>query len=443
MKKLLLPLSVLLSLSVNAQHTTPVCGFDKVLDYYRRADPSFQQRFDATFKESSRSAAKHTGTVYRIPVVFHVLYNNATQNLPDSVLLNQIQVLNGAYRHNHANVGNIRPIFQPFAADAEIEFYMADVDPQGNFTNGITRTHTDVSRFGDYVNDTSFKPLERIKKTADGGIDPWPSDRYLNIWVADMSDSTYKLVVLYGYATPPTNPLPVNWQGANWPALGDGVVLQYQIVGSNNPYSSMVNYIGTEGRSAVHEVGHYLGLRHIWGDVAGTSDTCGPNGDDGINDTPLQGQESNIAGSCSSYSNKNTCGAGTTGDLPDMWENYMDYSNDKCQAMFTAGQVSHMRNILTNQRLSVTKSLDVKKYKFLEPSFSVYPQPASNTMYVNFYGDIENMQLRDMMGKTVLSFNNEAANAKQYDISGLPTGIYIITLQSKDLTLTKRVMINR
>ncbi|MCB0698847.1 MAG: T9SS type A sorting domain-containing protein [Chitinophagales bacterium] len=442
MKKLTLGIiAAALSLSAAAQTSEP-CGFTKVLDYYRNADPTFQQRFEETFATENRSASKSTGTIYRIPVVFHVVYNVAKQNLHDSVIMNQLQILNQAFRHTHSDTDKLRPMFKPLAGDAEIEFYMATIDPDGKPTTGITRTQTSIVSFADIVNDpTLFNYMERVKKSASGGIDPWPTNRYMNIWIADLEDVTYKQPVLAGYATPPTNPIPPNWQGFQWPPLGDGVVMHYQVVGNNNPHKAVS---GHAGRNCVHEVGHFLGLRHIWGDPQDPADTCGSKADDGIADTPPQAAASDInASDCTPYANQNTCGAGMPGDMPDLWENYMDYSNDKCQNMFTVGQTTHMRSILTNQRVTLTYPLAVSDYTLADETFDIYPQPASNTVYVQYDGVIKQLNITDMMGRNVLSFTNNEANVKSYDVSKLSTGNYIVSLQTDNNIMTRRILIQR
>lgn len=441
MKKVYLStLCLLLTVAAIAQSNYEPCGFSYILDHYRKVDPTFQERLEASYQESQRSSSKTTAGVYRIPVVFHIVYNLSTQNIHDSVVLNQLQIMNEAFRHTHSDTGNIRAMFKPLAGDAEIEFYMATKDPQGNSTNGITRTQTSTQYFMDIQSGNLFNLLEDIKKTNKGGKDPWPTDRYLNIWIADLTDKTLQQPVLAGYAPPPTNPLPHNWQGYPLPALIDGVVLHYQVVGNNNP-DAIANY-GAEGRNAVHEVGHFLGLRHIWGDVQNTADTCGPNGDDGIGDTPQQAEPSDItATNCSAYANQNTCGAGTSGDMLDLWENYMDYSNDKCQGMFTIGQINHMRTVLENQRVILKSPASVANYPVAETSFSMYPIPASNLLKINFDGIINTFTITDMFGKTVYRSGGEHANTKQHDISHLPSGNYFVTLQTETNILTKKLVI--
>jgi hypothetical protein len=242
-----------------------------------------------------------TNVVYTIPVVFHVVYANTTENIPDQRLLDQLEVLNEDFRKLNSDASLVPSIWQGIAADAEIEFCLASVDPQGNPTTGITRTSTTVSTFG--TNDN-------MKFNSSGGKDIWDRNRYLNIWVCDLGTG------LLGYA-----------QFPGGSASTDGVVLNYRYTGttgSQAPYNL--------GRTATHEVGHWLNLRHIWGDAL-----CGS---DLVSDTPTA-EESN--GGCPNHPhNVGGCSGNTSGE---MFMNYMDYTEDDCLYMFTNGQKTRMRNL--------------------------------------------------------------------------------------------------
>ncbi|MEO1449469.1 MAG: GEVED domain-containing protein, partial [Bacteroidota bacterium] len=195
-------------------------------------------------------------------------------------------------------------VFQGVACDTKIEFCLADTDPDGQPTSGITRTAT---------TQTFTVANNRVKFTSQGGHDAWPRNDYLNFWVCDIAGG------ILGYA-----------QFPGGPAATDGVVCDYLYTGDIGTATPPYNL----GRTATHEVGHWLNLRHIWGDGG-----CAI--DDGVGDTPLAGNPNYTGGACS-FPGPNSCGSGP-GDSPDMFQNYMDYSDDPCFNMFTQGQANRMR----------------------------------------------------------------------------------------------------
>ncbi len=231
--------------------------------------------------------------VITIPVVFHVVYNGAAENISDAQINSQMTVINDDFRRTNSDANNT----WSQAADTEIQFCLASVDPNGQPTTGITRTSTTRTSFG--TNDA-------VKSTSTGGVNAWPADQYLNIWICDIGGG------ILGYAQFP---------GGN-PAT-DGVVNDYRYTGTVGAATAPFDL----GRTLTHEIGHYLNLRHIWGDG-----NC--NADDFVTDTPASdGANYGCATghiSCSSV---------------DMVQNYMDYSDDACMNLFTAGQTARMRAI--------------------------------------------------------------------------------------------------
>jgi hypothetical protein len=222
---------------------------------------------------------------------------------------------------------------------------------------------------------------------------------------------------ILGYATPPAN-LP------NWPAGGvgdliDGVVLQFQIVGDNNPNTISAGggeYV-SKGRTAVHEVGHYLGLRHIWGDDTNCA------GNDGIDDTPSAADQSDT--DCDTT--KNTCVDNINGvDLPDMIENYMDYSAETCQNSFTKGQVDLMRSVIQNQRVLLSSKKLAISTNF---SVTVYPNPSSNSINVNTPNVLSAYKIFSVDGRLIKSEIN--FNSKTIDLIDLTKGVYLLELSDK------------
>ena len=240
-----------------------------------------------------------------IPVVVHVVYSNAQNNISDSRIFSQIQVLNEDFRRTNSDAINTPSQFQSIVADMSINFCLATKDPDGNPTNGIIRKFTNKSGFSLY--DTT------IHYNATGGSDAWDSDKYLNIWVCNINGGI------------------LGW--AQFPYAGtketDGVVINHENFGINLNYLSAYNL----GRTTTHEVGHWLNLFHVWGD-----NTCG---DDFVFDTPTQ-EQANYG--CKIHPHISCQNSG------DMFMNFMDYSDDDCMNSFTNGQKSRAWNCLLNYR---------------------------------------------------------------------------------------------
>lgn len=236
-----------------------------------------------------------------IPVVVHVVYNTATENISDAQIQSQITVLNADFRKLNSDASLVPSAFSSLAADANIEFCLASTDPTGASTTGITRTST---------TSTSFSTNDGVKFSSSGGKNAWDATKYLNIWVCDISGG------ILGYA-----------QFPGGSASTDGVVIDYQYFGTMGTATAPFN----KGRTATHEVGHWLNLYHIWGD-----DGTGCTGSDLVSDTPNQADENY---GCPTFPQV-SCSNGANGD---MFMNYMDYTDDACMYMFSTGQASRMQ----------------------------------------------------------------------------------------------------
>ncbi len=262
--------------------------------------------------------------IYTIPVIVHVIHNGENvgvgTNLSTAQIQSQIDVLNEDYRKLNADISNIpNATFSGVAADVEINFCMATKDPNGNTltTPGINRINRTTAGFTappftDTYMDATIKPATI-----------WDVNKYLNIWVANLSGG------LLGYATFPAGSGLTGLSAPYGSTTSDGVVILYNSFGRTGNVAAPYN----KGRTATHEIGHWLGLRHIWGDS-----NCGT---DYVTDTPTQ-QSSNFG--CPTYPST-TCSNGANGD---MFMNYMDYTDDACMYMFTAGQKQRMQQAMAN-----------------------------------------------------------------------------------------------
>lgn len=314
----------LLTINLSAQHTEQ-CGTMDMLYEEAQQNPRVLQNLDRIEQMIQQRLAQRSSadsSVIVIPVVFHIVHNGEPvgtgPNISDEQVISQLDVLNEDFRRTNPDTGNTPAVFLPVAADSKIEFCLATQAPNGTVSTGINRINGGQPNWstGDIQN--NLKPST-----------VWDADKYLNFWVVNFSSSS-----LLGYAQFP---------GGN--KQTDGVVVGYRYVGRppHNPFNN--NYNG--GRTGTHEVGHWLNLRHIWGD--------GPcSQDDFVDDTPLSDASN------SGCPSTNSC-TDTPIDHPDMVENYMDYTRDDCMNIFTQGQADRMRAaiqtarpLLLNQPLACT-----------------------------------------------------------------------------------------
>ena len=327
--------------------------------------------------------------VITIPVVVHVLYNEASQNISDEQVLSQIDVLNKAFNLQHADTGRIPSYFKELAANCRIQFCLAKVDPKGHATNGIVRKSTWVSMYG-------FD--DRIKFSDKGGDDAWDADRYFNIWVGNLAGG------MVGYSSP---------VGA--PKETDGIAVKPTAFGTKGTASAPYNL----GKTVVHETGHWLGLRHIWGDA-----TCG---DDLVDDTPRQktsnrGCPSGIKPGCD-----NT-------PYGENYQNYMDLTSDECMLMFTVGQMNRMRssfavggphykilssNGCTGTPLPGEAQVPRAEDKPVVKLIGIYPNPVQNNLVIDI------MENSDLIGADVQVLNQMGQPVKAFRIMQTKTTVNV------------------
>jgi hypothetical protein len=433
MKKLLLGISLFLGLGLNAQIEVKRCLTHEAILHQETLTPGYLQNVNETFERAKQNVSQDRSTTYTIPVVVHVVYNTADENIPDSVIINQIQVLNEAYSYSNADSVNLRDTFNTIVGSTNIQFELAAYDEQGLSTTGITRTQTSITEFGDIgILTGDMSGLERIKSTANGGEDPWDQTRYLNIWVADMSVSFggQSVTALMGYATPPNN-LP-NWPANSNGGMSDGVVIQYQAFGSNNPIplDPGTGAIDFRGRTCVHEVGHYLGLRHIWGDGDCTQE-------DGVDDTPNADANSQNITNCDTLVNTCIDNIGALGDLPNMQENYMDYSPESCQVAFTKGQRDLMRGVIETNRWDLIDNYPTANLeKKFNTSIVIYPNPSTSNVTIKGLELNSNIEVYTLNGKKIHQTTN---NTSKISLNNLSKGVYFIRISNSTHVVTKKI----
>lgn len=340
------------------------------------------------------------GAIIKIPVVVHVLYHYPSQKISDDIIRNQVKILNRDFRRKNQDTILTPLAFRSVAADCEIEFQLATSDPKQFSTTGIIKKYTPVK---------TWEADDKMKFDSEMGSNAWDSKKYLNIWVCSMGG-------LAGYSSLP---------GGD--PKKDGVVVDFAAFDAN---LSGAGY--DMGRTAVHEVGHWLNLKHIWGD----SD-CG---DDGVSDTPKQ--EIYTVG-CPTEIRK-SCNNGPAGN---MYMNYMDFTNDACMNLFTKGQMAKMHSLfaaggareslLTSTGLS-TPLVIFRPIELPDPTWlfaKIYPNPVTDKMIFNLEYDTR------WIGKTINVTNLSGQNVKhiritanvfEVNLSQLPGGVYFLTAKKED-----------
>jgi hypothetical protein len=342
--------------------------------------------------------------VITIPVYVHVIYNTAQENISDAQIQSQIDVLNEDYRAMNSDKSKTPAEFSGLVSDIEIQFTLA----------GVTRK---------YSTKTSWGTRDAMKKSKNGGVDPIDPARNLNMWVCNIGGG------ILGYA-----------QFPGGSSATDGVVASPQYFGSSKKGNGF--YLDAPydlGRTMTHEVGHWLNLRHIWGDggcgatdyVADTPDSDGPNY------------------GCPSYPSV-ACGTN------DMTMNYMDYTDDPCMYMFSNGQKERMRALFasggaraamagnvanldgSNSEASVKAGKDF--------SVNVYPNPADDEAFIsiNTAGKDVTLKVVDIQGKVVesKSFSGAEGNVEHsLNVSGLKAGIYFVNVIGEGTKETKKLVV--
>ncbi len=409
--------------AVQAQHRT--CGTMNNLERLEKEHPGTKdrraqaERAIQAWKPATKVGQKTSAAIITIPVVVHVVYRNANQNISQAQIQSQIDILNEDYSRKNADTINIPAAFKPLLGDMQVRFELAKRDPNGDPTTGITRTSTTVN---------SFVDDDAVKFNSRGGHNAWNRDKYLNIWVCPLGGG------LLGYAQFP----------GSGPATTDGVVIGHNYFGRTGTATAPFN----KGRTATHEVGHWLGLLHIWGDEPNCS------ADDSVADTPQQKGENY---NCPTFPLISGTGASCTAAAPGaMFMNYMDYVDDACMNMFSVGQKNRAQAALNTSRPTlftsdgltpvVLQPLDAGVFDVLAPkagntcNTTITPRfvlknqgtttlTAATVMYkldnnapqtISFTGSLASLATTNV---TLPVLNNLSAGAHTYQISvSLPNG---------------------
>jgi len=404
MRKFLLPLvAVAFSFAANSQNSDH-CGSMEMIKQQMAIDPAYAKKVkDAEKNRSDYSRANNRGgkpTTITIPVAVHVLYYFPEQNISDAQVQSQIDVLNEDYTATNSDYNGFDAGYGAVKGDLDIKFCLAQV------------IHKKTNHKSFAVNDN----MKYSKKGGDDAIDPM---HVLNIWVCDIGQN------ILGFAY--------------YPGISPekfGVVCHTNAFGRGSQYNLFAAY--NLGRTTTHEVGHCFGLVHIWGDR-----TCG---DDLVDDTPLH-NAANFG--CPGPGHLSTC----IGTPPEMWMNYMDYTDDKCMYFFSDGQAARADYFITNdpQLNSIVNSSctsvqrasnDITAIQNGNPvlsrviagDISLYPTITSGQLTLSITGfqdqntgiTIYN-QAGALMKRQQIFFSGKA---NQIDVSGLANGIYFLQVNN-------------
>jgi len=390
------------------------CNYARFLERKFQENPNLRQ-YHQDMRQylrqpQSAAVAKNSQAVVTIPVVFHILYKNANQNVSDAQIDSQLAVLNADYRKLNADFSSVVPAaFQNVGADVEMVFCKAVRTPNGTATSGVVRKA---------IPETSV--FEDMYFTSAGDL-AWDTTKYLNIWVGSFTDTT-----LLGFAYPPS-------------MVGDpsdGLCIGYSNFGTTGTATAPYN----KGRTATHEIGHYFGLEHPWGE---DNSACGSAAnDDGCADTPATFDPYY---NCPTFpDNTNACTSTPNGS---MFMNYMDYVYDNCMALFTLNQKTIMRNAINGPRAALLNSnacvpLDVDAIEARQ-AIQAFPNPFSQSFTLSSPRmHISSVDVYNLMGQHIKTISL-TSDWQRIDFEELASGTYVLRVYQENTCVTSLKVVKK
>jgi len=449
MKKIaILSLLVFTSILTSGQVNIKKCITTTLVQQELISNPDYAKgRENAITKNIAWINANHSKkTTLNIPVVIHIIHKNTHSNIgigtniSNAQIEDALKILNEDYSKTNPEYPNPpRNTFLNYWGNPDMKFCLATTDPNGNPTNGIIRTSTTVA---DWDADDNFES-NAMKRTVNGGMDAWDPSNYLNIWVCNLSNSSGGGITL-GYAYLPGL--------QSWNAWKDGLVIDFQYFGTIGGAST-----SSDGRTATHEIGHYLGLMHTFcedSDTQGNPICCDNDNNNWggyVDDTPAT--EDIYWGSVTSSTNNNTCNDLSysnifTTDVLDMDENFMAYSTNSW--MFTIDQVNVMNATLNGYRSSLKNSTvsmncdgsvgtGLNNYQL--DNLDIYPNPTLGKLNIASADKINSLSITNIIGKEILLVKDFSANT--IDLSSYKNGVYFINISTDKGTHIEKIILTK
>jgi hypothetical protein len=387
----------LLIISINLFSAIPFFGQDEknCIDYVSKDTFLYERKIhtDSLINEFLKSKLVFSRSPLVIQVVIHVLWNVENENISDKLINSQIEVLNQTFSDENNDLNNVPSEFKNLIGSLNIKFCLSNFDPFGNPSNGINRVKTDIKNIG---------LSDELYYTSKGGADAWDSEKYLNIWVANTGN-------LYsGFGSYP-----------NQTSIEKtGIVIHPKYFGINNHSKYGL------GKTTIHEVGHFFGLNHLWGN---DSDCLT---DDEVEDTPLQ---LNSHKNCPKYPQMGC-------SKSEMFMNYMDYVDDQCMFFFTKGQAERMLATIQLFRAGLLNS-NVECNNRLEATAGqvrIYPNPSNGEFNIESDLNTSNfVNLYNSIGQSFIKPKRLNENGFSIDIAEMPAGLYFISIGLQTFKIVK------
>lgn len=450
MKKALIIVLAILAINFNGIAQEGICGNEVILQEINK-DPVAKAKFDQFWndytqekRDYNRASSKSTGTV-TIPLVFHVVLTSAQLNQLGGTpglyerIQSQLEVVREDFTAKNFDLVGVPEVFKPVIGNAEIFFEIAKIAEDGSAKFGVEVLIKDASFTGFAVHNSA------VKRASAGGLDPWDVNKYVNIWVTNITSSgggggSGGQVLGYGYSP--------SYAAQNSSPNQAGVVMHYLTLGRRtNQLQAFFSPNTEKGRTLTHELGHYFNIFHIWGNTPVGSGNC--NDDDTFGDTPRQ-QDANQT--CPTVSVIANC-SNDPHPGGEMYMNYMDYSGDECTRMFTKEQVARMRvevepggdsySIAQNAWRSYWPT-GVSEIDYFN-KVSIGPNPTNGIININFLeklNKLNNIVVYNNMGQIIKTVAiNQQNSDYTIDITNAAAGLYIVHLQFDEGVISRKVVL--